>query len=71
MDSRGRLTPVDVAYIGVGVFVLGLLIVPIYTLLNQNIASLGTGDAYLFRMIIPGAIIAVFVTIMATAVQGR
>lgn len=70
MHDRGRLTPVDVAYIGVAVFVLGLLIGPIYTLLNLNIGALGTGDAYLFRMVIPGALIGVLVLIMATAVEG-
>lgn len=71
MDGRGRLTPVDVANFGVALFVFGLLIVPIYSLLNANVGALGTGDAYLFRMIVPGAILALFVVIMATAVQGQ
>lgn len=70
MDDRARLTPVDVAYYGIAIFVFGLLAVPIYTLLNANAGSLGVGDAYLLRMVIPGALLAVLVLIMATAVGG-
>lgn len=71
MDDRARLTPVDVAWIGVAVFILMLLAPPIYGLMNANVGSLGTGDAYLLRMIIPGALIAILVVIYATAVKGQ
>lgn len=71
MGERARLTPVDVGWIGVGVFIFGLLIGPIYEALNGNAAALGTGDAYLFRMVIPGAILAVFVVVMATSIEGQ
>lgn len=71
MDERARLTPVDIAYVGVGVFVLGLLIPSAYELMNANIASLGTGDAYLFRMVFPAALLGVMVMIFATAVGGE
>jgi len=71
MDDRARLTPVDVAFLGVAVFMLGILIDPIYTLLNANLGSLGTGDAYMVRLIIPGALVAVFVTIYQIAIQGQ
>lgn len=70
MNDRARLTPVDIAYVGVAVFVFGLLIGPIYTLLNLNIGALGAGDVYLFRMVIPAALIGVLVMIMATSVSG-
>lgn len=68
MDGRGRLTPVDVAHFGVGIFMLGLLIGPAYALMNANVAALGTGDAYLLRMVFPAALLGVMVLIMATAV---
>lgn len=71
MDERARLTPVDVAWIGVALFMLGILIVPIYTLLNANAGSLGMGDASMARMVVPGAIVTVFVYIMATSIQGQ
>lgn len=71
MDQRARLTPVDVAYIAIAVFILGILVGPIYSLLNGNAGALGTGDIYMFRIVVPGALIAIFVTIMATAVEGR
>jgi hypothetical protein len=71
MDARGRLTPVDVAYLGVALFFLGILAEPIYMLLAQNIDALGTGDVYMVRMIIPGAIVGLFVTMFAIAIQGR
>lgn len=70
-DDRARLTPVDVAYIGVGLFIIGILGVPIYGLLNANAASLSTGDAYLFRMVIPGAILGAFVIVFQIAIQGK
>lgn len=71
MDDRARLTPVDVAHYGVAVFILGILIVPIYMLLNSNTGALGMGDAYMVRMVVPAALLTIFVTIMATAVEGR
>lgn len=68
MDERARLTPVDIAYVGVAVFIFLMLVPSIYELFNLNVASLGQGDAYLLRMIIPGAILAVLAYVMATAV---
>jgi hypothetical protein len=50
---------------------LGILGVPIYTLLNANAGAFGTGDAYLFRMIIPGALLGAFVLIFQIAIQGQ
>lgn len=70
MDSRARLTPVDVAWISVGVFILGILVPPIYNMMNANAAALDVGDAYMLRMVIPGAIIAAFVAIMAISAEG-
>jgi len=70
-DDRGRLTPVDVFAVGVGLFLLGILVVPIYTLLNANAGALGTGDAYLLRMVAPAAVIGAFVFIFQIAIQGR
>lgn len=70
-DDRARLTPVDVFAVGVGLFLLGILVVPIYTLLNQNVSVLGTGDAYLLRMVAPAAVIGAFVFIFQVAIQGR
>lgn len=69
--DRARLTPVDIGRIGLAVIILGLLIGPIYTVMNANVGSLGVGDAYLARAVIPAALLGVFVLIMATAVGGR
>jgi hypothetical protein len=69
--DRARLTPVDVAWVGVAVFMFGTLVVPIYGLYNENVGALGTGDAALLRAIIPATLIAVAVVIMATSAAGQ
>lgn len=71
MSDRGRLTPVDVAWIGVAIFLLGLLLVPAYELMNANVGALGTGDAYLLRMVFPAALLGAFAYLFATSVEGR
>lgn len=71
MDGRARITPVDVAWFGVAILFLMFLVGPTYELLNANVSALGTGDAYLLRMIFPAALIGIFVLVMATAVGGE
>ena len=68
--SRGRLTPVDVVFYGVAIFLLAIFADPIYTLLSQNSGSLQTGEAYLFQLIFPALVGTIMTVILLTAASG-
>lgn len=68
--ARGRLTPVDVVFYGVAIFILAIMASPIYTLLSQNSGSLQTGEAYLFQMVFPALIGTIMTVIILTAASG-
>jgi len=70
MSARARLTPVDVVFFGVAIFVLTLLAEPMYTTMHNRAGALGTGEAYIFQLIFPAAIGTVFVLLIATAASG-
>jgi len=61
--DRGRLTPVDVVFFGVGLAALAFLAEPFYSLLNQQQSSLGTGTELLFTMIVPGLVLTLLFSI--------
>lgn len=68
--DRARLTPVDVVFFGVVIFILGHLAGPVYQILSENSADLGTGTAYMFYMIFPAMILTVLSLVYLTAVSG-
>jgi len=68
--DRARLTPVDVVFFGVVIFILGHLAGPVYQILAENSADLGTGTTYLFQMIFPAMILTVLSLVFLTAVSG-
>lgn len=63
--DRGRLTPVDVVFFGVGFTALAFLGEPFYSLLSQNSGDLGTGTEFLFTMIVPGLVLTLLFSIYA------
>lgn len=67
---RARLTPVDVVFYGVAIFLLAVFAKPIYTVMNDNAGYLGTGEGYLFQLIFPAVILTVMSVIWLTAVSG-
>jgi len=67
-SNRGRLTPVDVVFIGVSVAMFAFLMEPFYTLLQD--ANLGVGAGFLFQMIPAGLVMSLLVVVYATALTG-
>jgi hypothetical protein len=70
MNTRARLTPVDVVFIGVAIFVLGNLAPAVYTVLSNNSGELSTGAAYLFQLVFPGLIMTILIVTYVTGVSG-
>ena len=70
LDDRARLTPIDIVYYGVGLFLLGVFAKPIYMVLNGNAGELGTGAGLLFQMIFPSMVVTLMVVVFVTAVSG-
>lgn len=68
--DRARLTPVDVVYYGVAVFLLGILAGPIYTVLDDSSGSLGTAEAYLFQLVFPAMVLTVLTVVYVTGASG-
>lgn len=68
--ARGRLTPVDIVFYGVAVFLVGQLSVPIYTVLSNNAGEMGTGTAYLFQMVFPGLVMTILIVVYLTGATG-
>lgn len=66
--DRGRLTPVDVAYLGMSVALFAFLVQVFYPLLQD--ASLGTGSGYLFQMIPAGMVMTILIVTYSVAIGG-
>lgn len=69
-DTRARLTIIDVVWITAALFVAGVLIGPIFTALENNAGSLGTGEAYLFQMVPAGIVLTILIVLWQIAVTG-
>lgn len=70
MTDRARLTLVDVVFLGASIAVLSALVPPLYDLLNQQASQLGTGELYLFQLVVPGIVLTLLVVMLATAATG-
>jgi len=69
LGERGRLTPVDVIFVGVGLAALTFLVGPLYSLLDTS--SLSTGTELLFRMLPPSLVaMLVFVSYRTALIGG-
>lgn len=68
--DRGRLTPVDIVFYGVALFLLGILAGPIYTVLADSAGSLGTGTELLFHMVFPAMILTIMTVVYLTGATG-
>lgn len=69
-DRRGRLTLIDVIWLGVSLFLIGVMAGPIFTVVDNHAAILGTGPAYMFRIVVPGLIVTLMVVLWVTAIGG-
>lgn len=69
-DERGRLTPVDVIFYGVALLLMGFLAAPIYSTLNANASSMGTGVGYLFQLVFPALVITILYRVYTTGASG-
>lgn len=70
MDVRARLTPIDVVFLGIAIFILGNLAPPVYTVLADNAGEMSTGAAYVWQLIFPGLIVTILVVTYVTGVSG-
>jgi hypothetical protein len=70
MTARARITLVDIIYIAVSMAVLAFLAPVLYDLLAAKAGVLGTGELYLFQLIVPGILITMLMVIYSTAVSG-
>lgn len=66
--NRGRLTPVDIVFVGASLAVLTFLSDPYYTMLGN--ANLGTGVDLLFRMLVPSLVAMLIFTVYRTSLIG-
>lgn len=67
-DERGRLTPVDVVFVGVGLAVLAFLGEPLYDLITSS--QMATGPLLLFRMLVPALVAMLIYTIYRRSLLG-
>ena len=70
MDVRARLTPVDVIYIGIALFILGNLAPAVYTTFSNNAGEMSTGAVYVWQLIFPGMIMTIIIVTYVTGVSG-
>lgn len=68
MDSRGRLTPVDIVYTAAGLAALAFLGAPLYTLLDSS--SLDPGTELIFRMLVPAMVAMLIYTVYQRSLLG-
>jgi len=71
MSERGRITPIDVVFVGASVAALAFLAEPLYSLLNQSNNGLGPGVELLFRMIVPGLLGSLLLIVYITGLVGE
>lgn len=69
-DRRGRLTPVDVLFYAVALFVLGVFVGPIFGLMQSNADVMSTATAYVWQLIVPMLIAVILFVIYLTGASG-
>lgn len=70
MDARARLTVQDVVYSLMSLAFFAVLFTVLADGLEANVGELTTGEAYLFQLIAPMAILVLMSVIWVTAVRG-
>lgn len=68
--DRARLTPVDVIYYGAALFILALMIGPMYKVLNASAGELSMGSGLLFQMVLPAALVTIISVVYLTGASG-
>lgn len=69
-DRRARLTLIDVIFMGVSLFVIGIVAGPVFEILDDQAGVIGTGPAFMFRIVVPGLIVTLMVVIWRTSLGG-
>lgn len=69
-DLRGRITVPDVVFIVMSLAVLGALSPVLYDALDTNVSGMSTGEAYLFQMIVPFAVLILLSMVYVKATAG-
>lgn len=68
--DRARLTPVDVVFYAVALFLLAIMVQPVYTLLAAKAGDLSKGVGLLMQIVFPLLILSIFTVIYATSASG-
>lgn len=69
-DERGRLTVPDLAYVLASMAFLSAIYPVFWESFNQNVSEMSTGQAYLFQLILPLALLVLFSIIFVKATAG-
>lgn len=70
MDTRGRLTLVDVVFVVADIAFLAVMLRVFYPVLQEHGGSLATGEGYLWQLIPPLLVLVLLATIWVTAISG-
>jgi len=68
--DRGRLTPVDVVFVGVALAALAGLAPALYDALGQQSGNLGQGTELLMQMLAPALVVTLLVVVYRTSLLG-
>jgi len=69
-NIRGRLTPVDVVFYAVALFVIGIFVGPIVSLMEVNAGAMSTATAYVWQLIVPMLIVVILFVVYLTGASG-
>jgi hypothetical protein len=70
MDHRGRITLPDLVFIVASLAFLAVLWPIMAEVLDGAASDLGTGEAYIFLLVMPVGIVVLFAAIYRTAIAG-
>lgn len=69
-SDRGRLTLPDLAFITVGIALIGVMYPAVMSTYNANATELSTGEALLYQLMLPAIILVFMAVIYRTATTG-
>jgi cytochrome c biogenesis factor len=70
LGIRGRLTVPDILFVLFAMVALGALWPVVYESLQLNADQLSTGEAYLYQLLLPGALLVLLGGIWQKAIRG-
>lgn len=69
--NRGQITVPDLVYFAAALAALAGLAPVVYGVLDMRAGDLGTGEAFLVQLAVPGLVLTLIVILFAIAVGGR